>query len=82
MQRAGKGQQIALQGPPVRPNATDIFDAQIVQHGQGADSIGVAGTLLPQTLEFAVRAPVVFLLRRWDACDRPYPPLARVIGAS
>jgi hypothetical protein len=37
------------------------------------------GTLLPEALQFPVQAPVVFLLRRRDARDGPYPVLARVI---
>ena len=38
------------------------------------------GTFLPQAFEFAMQAPVVFLLRPRDTCHCPHPALAGVMA--
>src|SRR5246127_5502160 len=74
-------QQLALTGPPVRPEAAaDIPDPKVVQHQQRADAVGVRGAFLPQAFELAVQAPVVLLLWSRDACDRPHPAFTAVIA--
>src|SRR5260370_161711 len=62
-----------------RASTTGMPDPKVGRHVQGAYAVGVRVTLLPQALQFPVQAPVVFLLRRRDARNGPYPVLARVI---
>lgn len=51
-----------------------------MQHEQGTDPVGVRGALMPQKFELAVRAPVVFLLRRGDAGHRPHASFAGLVA--
>lgn len=64
--------------PPACPaTPADVFSAQVVKHRERADTVAVRSTLLPQTFNFSMNAPFVFLFSARDPRDRPKPTRPR-----
>ena len=74
LRRSGRSHQRS----PVAP-ADDDVRAQVVQHQQRADAVGVRGALVHQPRQFAVRAARVFVLGRRLVQHRPHT-LAGVVA--